>query len=67
MDGGPRAAQVSAGDYTTFVLGREGEVWSFGHADSLCLGHPMMDLDVEEEEAEGNYEHLGVSNEFSGS
>eukprot|EP00850_Spirogloea_muscicola_P005141 SM000023S07597 [mRNA] locus=s23:342399:346060:- [translate_table: standard] len=36
---GVPAVHVSAGDYTTFVLSAEGEVWSFGCNDSTCLGH----------------------------
>lgn len=48
LDGGPRACQISAGDYTTFVLGRNGEVWSFGHTESLCLGHPLTELEIDD-------------------
>lgn len=36
---GSLACHVAAGDYTTFVVGRRGEVWSFGSTESACLGH----------------------------
>lgn len=36
---GQVAHHVAAGDYTTFVVGAQGQVWSFGSSESSCLGH----------------------------
>lgn len=35
---GSNLCHVAAGDYTTFLVGSGGEVWSFGNAESSCLG-----------------------------
>ncbi|CAI7836177.1 unnamed protein product, partial [Closterium sp. NIES-53] len=47
-----KACHVAAGDYTTFVVGEGGEVWSFGSAESACLGHGGGWEREEEEEGE---------------
>ncbi|CAI5500250.1 unnamed protein product [Closterium sp. Naga37s-1] len=47
-----KACHVAAGDYTTFVVGEGGEVWSFGSAKSACLGHGGGWEREEEEEGE---------------
>ncbi|CAI5991720.1 unnamed protein product [Closterium sp. NIES-64] len=47
-----KACHVAAGDYTTFVVGEGGEVWSFGSVESPCLGHGGGWEREEEEEGE---------------
>ncbi|CAI5968331.1 unnamed protein product [Closterium sp. NIES-65] len=47
-----KACHVAAGDYTTFVVGEGGEVWSFGSVESACLGHGGGWEREEEEEGE---------------
>lgn len=49
---GVRAVHVAAGDYTTFVVGGDGDVWSFGSAESSCLGHGVTEPGAEGEEGE---------------
>ncbi|CAL0325088.1 unnamed protein product [Lupinus luteus] len=45
-----KAVHVATGDYTTFVLSDNGDVYSFGCGESASLGHNPGDDDDEEQE-----------------
>lgn len=40
-----KAVHVATGDYTTFVVSNEGDVYSFGCGESSSLGHNTAEVD----------------------
>ncbi|KAM0000454.1 putative regulator of chromosome condensation 1/beta-lactamase-inhibitor protein II [Helianthus debilis subsp. tardiflorus] len=51
---GVKAIHVATGDYTTFVVSDDGDVYSFGCGESSSLGHNTADVD-----AQGN-QHVNI-------